>query len=338
FLKIANGNAALAQSQMTQYYKYMAASMDRRYQSITNYFPKLKVRVSMTSLTICDDASECVWSQNNVIPSTEKITYTNALTQFRDFILTGKAPKADHSMFITGYQMAKPDGTTGNIGISYVGSMCSVWSVSMIQERYSGATSGVAAHELGHSLGSFHDNNKAYIGCTNAHYVMNSVASFPTDQNQASRPYIFSNCSANSIAEYLKETKASCTTNQQSSQTAPTPPAGQHFNADAQCAFYNGVESRFCRKEQKERGFQNMCARMACSLPSNQASCSDIVPQDRTSCGDGQWCVDDICVTDAAAPKKPKDCPQGDDPTAGCSAAKCQDSTMLTLCCQTCAK
>lgn len=35
-------------------------------------------------------------------------------------------------------------------GVAYIGTVCTDWAVSVIQDRFSGITAGVAAHELGH--------------------------------------------------------------------------------------------------------------------------------------------------------------------------------------------
>ena len=46
--------------------------------------------------------SECKWSESNVIPGTKKVDYTKALRAFREWAITGVAPRADHRMFISG--------------------------------------------------------------------------------------------------------------------------------------------------------------------------------------------------------------------------------------------
>ncbi|RUS71118.1 hypothetical protein EGW08_021123, partial [Elysia chlorotica] len=64
-----------------------------------------------------------------------------------------------------------------------------------------------------------------------------------------------------------------------------------------------------------------------------------IFAMERTSCGDGKWCMLGQCAPHPAAPRMRDSCPQGDDPTAPCVREDCPyytARTKLVYCCKTC--
>ncbi|XP_067650833.1 metalloprotease mig-17-like [Haliotis asinina] len=230
-------------------------------------------------------------------------------------------------------------GGSSVVGLAYVDSLCLSFSASVNENLFVGHEGKVAAHELGHSIGAFHDGQE---GCDDRDVFIMAAFIITPDRIPDSlleNAYRFSPCSIAKFNTSLRS--ASCTHQDSSSTNIHNGPAGQLFNADEQCRVIYGSNSSFCRREtsQLENCFDSMCAALLCVNPTIPSQCSSVSPMPRTSCGSGKWCEAGRCVANTEAPTTVEGCPQGDDPTFACDAAECPNYSAVVksvLCCNTC--
>ncbi|PAV63772.1 hypothetical protein WR25_08010 [Diploscapter pachys] len=117
-------------------------------------------------------------------------------------------PKHDHAVFITKFDLLSVHGESATQGMAYVGNICSLGDSSSVVEDIGAAnTAFIAAHELGHSLGSFHDLISKSGGCSSLdNFLM--AASMSPEPSKIKNTRQFSECSKKAIAENLKSHKA----------------------------------------------------------------------------------------------------------------------------------
>ncbi|XP_067650831.1 metalloprotease mig-17-like [Haliotis asinina] len=242
-------------------------------------------------------------------------------------------------MAFTGRDLWSSVTGSGVLGIAYIGALCSSFSASVNENRFVGREGILAAHELGHSIGAFHDSQE---GCDDSDLFIMAALAFPPDRIPDSlfgNVYRFSPCSIAKFSTSLQS--ASCAHQDSSTTTLHSGPSGQLFNADEQCRVIYGSNSRFCRREtsQLENCFDSMCSALLCVHPTIPSQCLKVIPMPRTSCGSGKWCEAGRCVANTEAPTTVEGCPQGDDPTVACDAAQCPNYSPVVksiLCCKTC--
>ncbi|XP_070203951.1 A disintegrin and metalloproteinase with thrombospondin motifs like [Littorina saxatilis] len=204
-------------------------------------------------------------------------------------------------MFFTGYDMTKPkesDYEPGDIlGVAFIGSTClrSGRQTSLVEDEGNFFAAIYGAHELGHSLSAQHD--PAFSMCNiGGPFIMFPVAHYVDT---------FSTCSANDFQSFERvegnfSTRYQCLHHKSpviNSTDVTQLMLGELYDIDAQCRQRFGSGSHHCNSSNlKGNQTEVTCRNLFCHIP-RTTSCSDIQPARGTSCGVGEWCVDQKCVS-----------------------------------------
>ncbi|XP_046377037.2 uncharacterized protein LOC124149473 [Haliotis rufescens] len=332
-------NRTLAHSEMRLYYAFIAQSMSVRYASVTDVDPRIKINILVTGLLILDTPEKSYWTENEASQS-GTVEVKPALRSFKDWLqYQDNLPPSDHWMLFSGYDLTS-SGSRIVAGLATLAGMCTSASVSIIEQDYSASVGATAAHELGHSLSAVHDGTLMARGCTAAdNYIMSSKLINPTNNATASRPWEFSSCSVAAFRNYLARVYCARETGKTVSPVTTKLVPGQVYSSDIQCKLALGNQSYFGRGIQYDRGFDSMCRAMYCAIPGRPRYFQKSFPMEKTTCGDGKWCIKGRCVVDPEAPRTPENCPQGDDADEDCQLSDCPFLTekgRISYCCATC--
>ncbi|GFN93390.1 A disintegrin and metalloproteinase with thrombospondin motifs 6 [Plakobranchus ocellatus] len=158
------------------------------YQSLRQYNLSIEIRLK-----------DIAFPNSSMVP-TEKVTNnvvdgTVVGNNFARY-LSRKGFKYDHAMYITRYNLKGSSIHTR--GSAYVRAACKKYGTSRIEGRRDYNTVRVAAHELGHSLGASHDNQKN-PECKGKYIMSTGVSAIGSPQF-----WYFSKCSANAMKRYIK--------------------------------------------------------------------------------------------------------------------------------------
>uniref|UniRef100_A0A0K0DF07 Peptidase M12B domain-containing protein n=1 Tax=Angiostrongylus cantonensis TaxID=6313 RepID=A0A0K0DF07_ANGCA len=110
------------------------------------------------------------------------------------------------------YDLLSPQGDSSTQGLAYVGNICQRGdSSSVVEDVGAGATAIVAAHELGHSLGAFHDGSPQSEECSSLeNFLMAATMSGTENFELFTHSRMMSQCSVRSIESKLKSPLTSC--------------------------------------------------------------------------------------------------------------------------------
>lgn len=104
----------------------------------------------------------------------------------------------DHALLVTGYDLLS-GGDSKTEGYAYMGTMCAHDSLSIVENTMNGIFAVVFAHELGHSLGAYHDGDSNDCNATSG-FIMND-----NDIGLSTRRWSYSSCSAESILGKIRQ-------------------------------------------------------------------------------------------------------------------------------------
>ncbi|ESP03571.1 hypothetical protein LOTGIDRAFT_171367 [Lottia gigantea] len=330
------GDRTLGDAEMIAYYELVLRSMSARYDSISSFYPSVSFALEGSGIIFPATPTSFPFYNNN--EANGLVQADEGLDDFTDWVNDNRRilPGHDHALWFSGDELATGISTSV-LGIAWIGGACNNLGTGMVEDAFSGVTSSIAAHELGHGLTAYHDGS--FRECSDDDYNVMAARSFIPLGAKKTNPWFFSFCSANYIT-YYTERRHGCLLVNNNNITEPLTSnlAGQDIDADEQCRLaLSTPQSYFCRNRQKSLGFAEMCNRMYCFFP-NQNQCGYIGSFDYTTCGDGQWCEKGDCVSSGSAQSTASDCPQGDSPVASCSFASCgsYSASQLTDCCATC--
>ncbi|XP_077987001.1 A disintegrin and metalloproteinase with thrombospondin motifs 18-like [Glandiceps talaboti] len=197
---------------------------------------------------------------------------------------------ADVSLFITRRDMAFGNhyDVTGN---TYdIGAACNTNKRCSLAEDH--GPSGLVftvAHELAHLLGMSHDGN--------AECIDNGNIMSPSDSG-GKEAFRWSECSRNSLQQWLSSESASCLDNAPVSSSkyflSSIPLPGFHFDADFQCRATYNDNSAVVSNELKDS--EEICNELTCDYGFLSSVSNKIPPLDGTSCGFSKACIRGWCM------------------------------------------
>uniref|UniRef100_A0A914HEV8 Peptidase M12B domain-containing protein n=1 Tax=Globodera rostochiensis TaxID=31243 RepID=A0A914HEV8_GLORO len=133
----------------------------------------------------------------------------------------GLLPEHDHVMVLTRMDLISQRNDSATQGMAYVRAICrGADSVSVGREviRFGGVEAGtatVAAHELSHSLGAFHDGSDANINCSSRqNFLMAPISASHTFSAEFGdtfpNAFVLSDCSKRQIEQFLSSAESNC--------------------------------------------------------------------------------------------------------------------------------
>ena len=194
-------------------------------------------------------------------------------------------------------------------GYAYVGGACvknvylkKISSVALVED--SGGYSGVivAAHEIGHLLGSVHDGDAApsYLRGPGAKSCPWSEGYIMSDRRYTSRGQLWSDCSVKQMRHFLSTTTAQCLYNPPASTDFSLPGQlslpGSSLSLDQQCRADKGT--RACYHDHR------VCAQLFC-YTNNYSGCFATRPAvEGSQCGLNRHCISGKCVQKSQPAKR----------------------------------
>ncbi|KAH9496380.1 hypothetical protein Btru_012414 [Bulinus truncatus] len=301
--------------------------------------PTMSVCVSILNKVLIFKTSASFFElvyMSNVSAVTGKVDTGTVLSNLTKFLSSAAGRDFsfpyDHAMLFVGSDLW--NGDTNILGLAWVKTLCRSdgYSSSVIEDKgdYSAIMTG--AHELGHSLASYHDGEGN--NCTfDDGYLMASSNSAPTDSTRQ-HPWRFSNCSVSYILTFI--TSLASTTSGQTCLSDALAVVGdfpdvsnrllgQLYPADKQCQFKYGGSSYKCKIKYSSA---EICY-IYCSKPQD-IYCYGQQALSGTTCGCGQVCKQGECVIDFSVSTN------GCDIFTNCTMQMCQDTNLSRYCPYTC--
>ncbi|CAD5110730.1 DgyrCDS100 [Dimorphilus gyrociliatus] len=316
-------------------YAHIVNTVDTVYNSISPNNDSFAISVWLAEIRIArrlTDLRDTVYSDDSFIKFDfiDRKTQVNAQKVLRglqyyrrDNGLTHAYP--DHLQFITRYDLVgAKDGTfkPSLIGIAINRGVCTSFLSNSAVEELGVYTWFVSAHEMGHSLGAFHDGLDNSCS-SNDKYLMTPLVGERLEVSQLANAFSLSSCSKEEIHRLATGTTdgypRTCLYNRpcQHGQEIPDingkPPLGIKYDLNLQCRITVDVDSRFCESGQ---GDKNICHVLRC-YKDNLKSCVPYSPGafPGTTCGLNHWCSGGKCVERTVSTPKPKDCVRVEVPT-----------------------
>ncbi|GAB1598405.1 A disintegrin and metalloproteinase with thrombospondin motifs 16-like [Argonauta hians] len=334
---------------LEKYFAALIAMVNERYKEINE--PRVSIKVLLSDLWIAQSIMEASWVERHRNFLTNEVVATHSLESISQWLEKQKVlrRKYDHVMVFTGYPLVNVHGKTIR-GIAYVGEVCDkTRSVSIIHDEGKYQSAGVAAHELGHSLGAFHDGYMDNAPCPAEHnYIMTPVEQSNVD-GKLNYMYL-SQCSIKQISQVLSKATSECVFDKPVKlleYNLQAKPPGRRFTPDQQCSMVFGEKWKLC--DQKSL-LSNMCSTLWCQEADEPGTCRTIgglrgIPG--TRCGDGKMCWRGMCVNEFYKSTKStclaqRACNGPDKNVKYCqklieiNAHACERQAIASYCCESC--
>ncbi len=234
-----------------------------------------------------------------------------------------------HVLVITKLDLlSQKNNDSSTQGMAYVRSMCrGAESASVVEDIGGLATSAIAAHELVHSLGAFHDGSSgggsesATAGNCSAKdgYLMAPSSSSGNDLTKSlAKSFQLSECSQSEVEQFLNSTDADCLWTSYEANSSnlrrETRKLGERFSLTRQCQIaFGSPKYAHCRNNRDGAGRRyyyvppgaDPCRRLWCKNRGlgRHAPCETkaFLPlADGSECGEGRWCISGSCTARAA--------------------------------------
>ncbi|WKY10198.1 hypothetical protein Q1695_002499 [Nippostrongylus brasiliensis] len=295
---------------------------------------------------------------NNSTELTLSTPAVEALDKFTQWLASHEhvLPKHDHAILITKFDLLSPRGDSATQGMSYVGNICKVGdSASIVEDIGAAATAIIAAHELGHSLGAFHDGNPEAQDCPSSeNFLMASTVSGSENFELFAHSRTMSPCSVKSIEKNLRTKSAQCVKKaasgdrklkkKSSTLDLMSRTSGEMIGLRQQCQIAFGPHYGVCPNKEYFRG-SDLCRRVWCKdreqRRSEPCETKTYLPSlDGTECGRTKWCMAGRCVDN---PKALQECVDINEKTCRkYSKVKlrhyCKAKDFKEICCRSCAQ
>ncbi|VDO86366.1 unnamed protein product [Heligmosomoides polygyrus] len=213
------------------------------------------------------------FEESNTTELTLTVAAVEALDRFNHWLRAHEQflPKHDHAILITKYDLLSPRGESATQGMAYVGNICKPGdSSSIVEDIGAAATALIAAHELGHNLGAFHDGNPEAKDCLSSeNFLMSSTVSGSEDYERFAHSRVMSPCSVKSIEVNLEKPSAQCikkavsVTKKQRAEAEMTRTPGEIIGLRQQCQIAFGPHYGVCPSREYLRG-NDLCRRVWC--------------------------------------------------------------------------
>ncbi|XP_060560013.1 A disintegrin and metalloproteinase with thrombospondin motifs 6-like [Ruditapes philippinarum] len=329
----------LAFDAMHEYYQFVVNGIDVRFRTATGDEGP-EIRVNFASLLISTEKATSPWIANNML-GPDSVDDAGVLLDFATWknSVLKYLPSHDHAGLFTGFDIATPS-SRNPIGMGYLNSIChDSWAVSEVEETYNAVTIHIAAHELGHNIGTRHDGNGNSCPSSSL-YLMAPRLPFIYNENIRTNPWTFSSCSQSAIKTHISGLgSANCLKNVPARSSLNEDMAGLKYTADQQCNMTYGNDAVLCRDNLYYQ-WESICYAMQCKKKGDNSCTDQLFPFDGTPCGDKKWCQSGNCVLSTDAPSYDDACLFGDDPNVDCNLPdSCNESNMYSSkvrCCQTC--
>ncbi|KAI6199854.1 ADAM family mig-17 [Aphelenchoides besseyi] len=220
-------------------------------------------------------------------------------------------PKRDYTIVITRRDLLSQLNESSTQGMAYVRAMCrGPDSASIVEDVGGFATAAIAAHEMGHSLGAFHDglgNNTQCSGRFN--FLMSPTTSGNEQNDRFDNSVRLSNCSIEQIEEFLGSDDANCLREPLFIELKRVPKwssldfrMDNTFDRTQQCRLAFGSSYGVCTQKNPatRRKTVDPCRRLWCKNRAehrfNSCETKSYLPlMDGTECGNGKRCLSGTC-------------------------------------------
>ncbi|XP_014779429.2 metalloprotease mig-17 [Octopus bimaculoides] len=203
FLEKNNYDVAVARTALEKYFAALIAMVNERYKEINE--PRLSIKISLSDLWVAQSIMEASWVETHRNFLTNNVVGTHALESISKWLEDQKVlrKKYDHVMVFTGHPLVNERSKTIQ-GIAYVGEIChKSRSASLMHDMGKYQSAGVAAHELGHSLGAFHDGAVNNTACPPEQNYIMSPTEYGSNNGKLNYMYL-SECSIKQITNVLR--------------------------------------------------------------------------------------------------------------------------------------
>lgn len=210
----------------------------------------------------------------------------------------------DHAIMLSGYDLYNTVDRKKSkkvVGLGWIGGMCHPQHSCSLSEGTSFQAAFIIAHEMGHSLGMFHDG----LGndCDPAEFLMaeKSGTTYTT----------WSKCSNDYLKKFFVSGRGACLEEDDSnslvgrSYSFQDELPGYRFDLDAQCKLSLG--SRFQPKIESRKPFNNVCRELWCVY--NHWALAAHPALEGSSCGSGKQCIQGKCEEKKVDPRILHDLP-----------------------------
>lgn len=316
-------------------YAHIVNTMDTVYNSVSPNNDSFAISVWLAEIRIArrlSDLRDTVYGDDSFISINfvDRKTQVNAQKVLRGLQyyrrnngLTHSYP--DHLQFITRYDLVGvKDGTfkPSLIGIAINRGVCTSFLSNSAVEELGVYTWFVSAHEMGHSLGAFHDGLDNSCSASDK-YLMTPLVGERLEVSQLANAFSLSSCSKEEIRRLAAGTTdaypRTCLYNRpcEHGQDIPDidglPPLGVKYDLNLQCRITVDSDSRYCPPG---KGDQDICHVLRCYKDSLK-SCVPYSPGafPGTFCGSDSWCSRGKCVQRTQLPPKVDDCVKIDIPS-----------------------
>ncbi|EFO28118.1 hypothetical protein LOAG_00377 [Loa loa] len=314
FLDIVRGDEYSAFS-ATNDYLYAIFEQVRSIYDGNGLFENVPVTLNLASAMAIIRENDCPLapflnrSKLNNLENTTQMSGLDAVNYIQKWVADYSQwiPTHNHIIVLTRIDLLSSKGDSNTQGMAYVGAMCRVTESASVVEDIGGmATAVIAAHELAHSLGAFHDGAVGPVENCGRNYLMSATVSSSDDEQKFFNTFKFSPCSVQQIQMFFANGTANCLLRsknrerrlRRTSQRKHRKP-GELLVQQNQCKIAFGPHYSVCPR--KEYLSKNPCRRLWCKnrqlRKTEPCETKLYLPLlDGTKCGPDKWCLGGNCV------------------------------------------